>query len=139
MTYSPRHIPGFVRLAAQWRVLGLMALVLARECVRLQRGGQSRDIAKAEMLEVWLRLALFQLPQQIRAHCDGGGALTEEEEGALAHLYSILGALAKLLLLLNILKLRRIGSVGSDMCSVEPGIALAYAGRKTGPAFIDTS
>lgn len=94
----------FSALAAQWKLLGVMALAFARSCLRQQRSRQSDTREKLEMLEVWLRAALFQLPRDIARLKSAHVPLCAEDEAALVQLYALTRALAAMYVLVQLLK-----------------------------------
>lgn len=52
-------------LAVKWRVFTLLAVVFARQVVRLDRAGSREALARAERLEICIRCALVGIHQDI--------------------------------------------------------------------------
>ena len=140
MTKSCSHKARYQTLAARWRVLGLMALAIARACLPQQNSRVSQPSYQLGMLETWLRFALCQLPQEIAQTCRAGEPANEAEQEALYRLYTLLRALAQILLIVQMLKARPSGlpiqaqQLCADADAADLGLC-ANAGKM--PPYID--
>ena len=92
------------RLAAQWRLFGLMATAFARKILHADRRGARGTQAQAEMLEVCICAALVTLNQKIRCAQEMSAPRTPEENDAILRLQTIAVSLLRLVLLLRWLR-----------------------------------
>ena len=83
-------------LLLHWRALWAMAYAFAKTMTLAERRDPRRAAEKAEMLEVWSRVALVTLLGQIAALEAGGHTQAQEDDTALAQCRAIVGALAML-------------------------------------------
>ena len=90
------HISPAKALLIQWRVLWAMAYMFAKTMTLAQYRDPRRAGEKAEMLQVWSRLALFTLIGEIAALETRGVPCSKEDDFSLSHLRAIIGALAML-------------------------------------------
>lgn len=88
MRTKSEHMSCFQTLAAQWRALGLLLVLLARHVHAGKRLGRREAYAQAETLELWSRTAMCALTQQMTALSDHPPQ-TEDEASAHAHLTAI--------------------------------------------------
>ena len=96
-TNSEQWSPAFA-LMVRWSRLWGAALAAARAIVLVKRNDPRRAAREAEQLEIWARLALFNLLGEIAA-LEAGGSLTKDDRHALSECRAIVGALAGLCLL----------------------------------------
>ena len=89
---------------ARWQLFGLMAVVIARSLVRLERLGVGEAWAKADALELWVRGAVHLLNREIAEASAAGEPDDPEAAGELAHMRAIAVALLALAMFLQSLK-----------------------------------
>ena len=92
------------RLAAQWKMLNLMAVALAQRLVQRGIRNPQRAVQEAEALEVWCQSAGVMLFVQIQAQeC---AASSKEDRAALTQLKQMVYAVQALLFVLSRIKAR---------------------------------
>ena len=97
MTQTPAS--PLLALAERWRVLGLMAVALARH-VSLMTKMRANGAAEAGLLEAFLYRAIVQISRDITACSARGATLSRAEKDALQYLklvYTVLMMLALLM------------------------------------------
>ena len=87
MDQTRPHRTSLLQLAAQWKLLALMAVAQARRIVRGQRLGARGALTEAQILEAWLQMAILQVNAEIAAAPEG--LLPPEEQEALDLLKTI--------------------------------------------------
>ena len=88
-------------LIVQWRALAKIVVALAREIALLEKFDPQRGALKAEMLEVWLRFALFNLVAQVAAlHAEA----EDPDDPNIHYLHKIAVCLSMLLVIVGHLK-----------------------------------
>ena len=88
-------------LAARWQLLGHMLLAAVRQMLRMERAGDAGALAKAERLELGVRIALAELTRQLRDLERQREIFTPEEQIAYEHLVHIASALITLTFVLG--------------------------------------
>ena len=87
MDQTRPHRTSLLQLAAQWKLLALMAVAKARRIVRGQRLGARGALTEAQLLEAWLQMAILQVNAEIAGAPEG--PLTADEQDALDLLKTI--------------------------------------------------
>ena len=100
MTHSPAPLSPLLALAARWRVLGLLAVMFARQ-VSLAAKMRADGAAEAGLLEAFLYRAILQLSRDITHYSAHAGSLSPEEQTALEYLTSVYTHLMMLVLLIR--------------------------------------
>ena len=65
MFFKTASLSSLQMLAAQWRLLGMIAVAFSRQLLQFERSGDRRTYRRAQMLEAWLCAALGELTQQL--------------------------------------------------------------------------
>ena len=89
---------------AQWRALGMLFVVFARQLLAMQRRGVRGTYAKADTLEQLVRIALAALWQEVAVATAAQEPLCEEDAAALRQMQVMATALFALAVFLNDLK-----------------------------------
>ena len=134
---SPIHI-----LAAQWRVLGMMAVAIGRQVSLATKMRSRAGVHEAEMLEAFLYAALVKLSRQIAVYSENGVPTCPEEARALEYLKSVHIHLSILALLIT--QMRRDLEAETDKFTAfqnlqRPIVIMVLASTLDSPPFLDSS
>ena len=115
-------------LAAQWKMLNLMAGAFAQRLVHRGIRNPQRAVQEAEALEVWCQSAGVMLFVQIQAQ-ECAATSSKEDRDALTHLRQMVYAVQALLFVLGRIKARLMVA-----CRRPPEMGLPHAAFMAGEA-----
>ena len=108
MTYLSSFSP-LQKLAAKWRLIGLLAVAFAQLMRRYEGGCVHGAYAQAEQLEVYVRAAQIALVKEVSEVLETAAPKNAADEAALAHLRVIAGCLLAVAMVLESVKQRLLG------------------------------
>lgn len=121
-------------LAAQWRAMLSMAVVLLRQITQLERTEPRKALEKAEMLEAWCLLALTQVSFQITAQEAGGMPRNFSEQ-----LPPIAVILSTILMLVRRMKAGLLSKINRPMAYIDCAQMVCAPAVVDIPAGLDSS
>ena len=121
MTYLSSFSP-LQKLAAKWRLIGLLAVAFAQLMRRYEGGCVHGARAQAEQLEVYVRAAQVTLLKEVSEVLEAGAPQNAADEAALAHLRVIAGCLLAVAMVLESVKQ---SLLRHSISHIAPGFCLA--------------
>lgn len=123
MTQKRAPLSNLHSLSAQWRLLGLASVAIARHVLKLEHAGVRGAWTTAYFLELWVRTALITHTRQIEVARAQPMRETADDD-CILHMQAVATALLALALFLQQVRQRRIGCAeGITWVPAPPGSA----------------